>query len=1350
MGILTSGRRNGRALESPRKHSWWRFHGGHEMLLERAAPVVEQLEERQMLAISTFAAGLLTVVADPLFNENVTISAAGGNVKVNGADPLFGAVPASAVTGMILTGGLGANVFDLTPVQRLQTFTNLSAISVTGGLGNDMLKLHTQSGYNDKIDITASTISMSLNVGSGVSVSIGYSGINSLLVYSAGGADTITVTEPILGSMPNTIEIQSQDESDIIEVNLAPNGSNTTYIVDADGGANDRFSYFTRSAGDDTVTATQTQFIARLADGSVKSASYTGVEYLQVFTDAGNDSVVVTEPANGVFPATISVEGQSGNDSVTVNHGIATFATLYGVNLGNDPDDRLTVNTASGHSDSVTLIAPTVRTQLGPNPATKPQKVIVQTGVDWLTVRTAGGGDTITVHEPASGSLAPIVDLQGQDEDDFIEINLATNGSASNYNVDLGAGANDIFGVFTRSAGADIVAVSSTQVAATLPSTPTKTASYAGVEYLQVFTSGGNDSVSITEPASGPFPPLVLADTETGNDEVILNLALATLATTHVVLLGADPLDRLVVNTQSAASDSVTLSSNGTMMTTTARLGPGNPTKTILHSGTDSITIDTAAGNDTINVTEPTSGAFPAKVIAQTGDGDDSVSLSLLLASAGTIYAALLDNGTDDRLEVKLLGGYDDLVGIRDVALEARLGPNPTSSPVKSVMLAGLERLAVSTAGGHDRITSTSSLGATISGGGENDTILGGPGPDSLLGEAGADILVGGQGNDTLEGGAGRDLLFGGEGSDSFFGGDDQDIVLASPSIYDWDIAALGEIHEEWRRTDVDFATRLAHLQGTPGGLNDGIYLKAAPDDSTTSNYGQTIYNDLATDDELRGGGDVDWFLLHDGTTPDRVGVEPRTNLGASTVPPLAQMDEGPSHSANPVFLEPPAPSIAVGLNHVVTVMNKLVRFETKNFTHETTQSLAAFFGPLNPASNITSPQALYDTYQQRYIIVAIDGLGASPGRLLLAISDDSDPNGTWYYRAIPASVVIGSETTFPRSFNLGVGSEALYIMAEMHGTVVNGFHGSRLWIVNKSPLYSGGSAPDDARVFDPSTEVGLNRQAVYLQPVQAYGTLPAGVGTFLVATRYWDSGATWNYRLGSNDALLVIRIDHPLAATPTFAGQLVDIGNDIDPNFGNLPLAQQAGGTNGIGTGDNRIASAIWRNGNLWLANSINPIGTADDGQATVRWYRLNTASLGALAIAEMGLVTGEDIAPRTSTFYPSLAVDTGGNLAIGFSASAGADTSLGSQGIFASAYYAFRLAGDPGTSLRTSGLLAAGLARYGTSNGPWGPYSGLVIDPTSNETFSRFWVFNQYALAPQGNAGRWGTRLGALVVDV
>jgi hypothetical protein len=68
-------------------------------------------------------------------------------------------------------------------------------------------------------------------------------------------------------------------------------------------------------------------------------------------------------------------------------------------------------------------------------------------------------------------------------------------------------------------------------------------------------------------------------------------------------------------------------------------------------------------------------------------------------------------------------------------------------------------------------------------------------------------------------------LLFGGAGSDTLHGGSDDDLLIGGVSTYDENLTALLALQAEWSRTDVDYLTRIGHLNGTVGGGLNGTYL---------------------------------------------------------------------------------------------------------------------------------------------------------------------------------------------------------------------------------------------------------------------------------------------------------------------------------------------------------------------------------------------------------------------------------------------------------------------------------------------------------------------------------------------
>ena len=442
----------------------------------------------------------------------------------------------------------------------------------------------------------------------------------------------------------------------------------------------------------------------------------------------------------------------------------------------------------------------------------------------------------------------------------------------------------------------------------------------------------------------------------------------------------------------------------------------------------------------------------------------------------------------------------------------------------------------------------------------------------------------------------------------------------------------------------------------------------------------------------------------------------------------------------------PPDPMGAAGSNHVVAVVNSSIRWHTKAGVQQynnrlgknSSTSTGSFFAPLSPVNGTFDPKVIYDQHAGRFVVVTLErqdtasGAPTNTSRILLAVSDDNDPNGTWYYTAINSKITIGSDAwaDYP---GFAVDEEAIYVTANMFSFGASGTYlGTRLWIIKKTEFYTNGVAV--VTVHDPFASVGLGNAGT-LQPAQVYG---AGVGTtngtFLV-NGGWTSGAS--------DLLAVIRVDSPLAS-PTFNNQFIDAG-DIDNTGAAYPNAPQLGSANLINTGDRRVQRAVWRNNKLYTVNTVVPPSGADAGQVTAHWFVISTTNVASLTLLDQGNVGGEDIAANTHTFYPNIAVDAGDNIGIGFAASG--------TNIYPGAYYTGRQTTNSAGTLQPSGALKVGddyyYRAFGGSRNRWGDYSGIAIDPSDDLTF---WLFNEYAMT-RGTVlgsfptedGRWATQWGS-----
>jgi hypothetical protein len=211
--------------------------------------------------------------------------------------------------------------------------------------------------------------------------------------------------------------------------------------------------------------------------------------------------------------------------------------------------------------------------------------------------------------------------------------------------------------------------------------------------------------------------------------------------------------------------------------------------------------------------------------------------------------AGLVNSGGQTDLLVGGTGGNDAITvtptrdGSQLVVRLGRaiLGSFPVAGVTGRVVVHGLR--------GNDRIRVSPRVTVGVD-------LYGDAGNDVLTGGAGNDLLVGGAGDDRLSDRAGTNVLIGGAGADRLTGGVGEDLLIAGPTVFDLDPTGLDAILAEWTSGSDN---RIAHLTGTAGGANNGVYLTA----------GVTVTDD-GVRDILTGGRGTDWFVASSGDKVDR------------------------------------------------------------------------------------------------------------------------------------------------------------------------------------------------------------------------------------------------------------------------------------------------------------------------------------------------------------------------------------------------------------------------------------------------------------------------------------------------
>jgi hypothetical protein len=401
----------------------------------------------------------------------------------------------------------------------------------------------------------------------------------------------------------------------------------------------------------------------------------------------------------------------------------------------------------------------------------------------------------------------------------------------------------------------------------------------------------------------------------------------------------------------------------------------------------------------------------------------------------------------------------------------------------------------------------------------------------------------------------------------------------------------------------------------------------------------------------------------------------------------------------------PADPIIAAGPSSLVTMVSGKIGVFNKQGTKLFEQNLGAggFWWPVG-GDQVAEPWVIFDPHTDRFMAIAAE-VGNQNGTIYLAISTSSNPIGSadWnkYALNLAGTHVNGTgEPTAPDYPKLGVDSAAVYITGNHYGVTSGGYSHAQILAIEKLPLLSGGAVPP------PLHNESLPLPHFSIHPTVVHDPAP---GMYFVKAG------------GVND---MITVHHLSAGTRT--AWLVPVSP-----YNNPPGVPQPGTGVLLDSVDRRIMSGVVRNGSLWTGHAIQD--PAVDAEAVVRWYQFNVT--GAPGSAPTLLQSGNvDPGPGVHTWLPHINVDADGNMGLGFS--------VGGANQYAAIGYTGRFASDPAGTTHPVQIARAGTGAY--TQGGWGEYSGLAIDPDGYT----FWLFNEYPIKPKGNASGWRTFVGAFEV--
>ncbi len=379
----------------------------------------------------------------------------------------------------------------------------------------------------------------------------------------------------------------------------------------------------------------------------------------------------------------------------------------------------------------------------------------------------------------------------------------------------------------------------------------------------------------------------------------------------------------------------------------------------------------------------------------------------------------------------------------------------------------------------------------------------------------------------------------------------------------------------------------------------------------------------------------------------------------------------------------PPDCTLAVGPNHVLETVNMKLAWYDKAGTLQFSNDLGSagnpgFFEGLGAGSFTFDPKCFYDSIAGRFVVVVFEVYGTTESWIDIAVSDDSDPNGTWYKYRMDAVTWVNGVSYWVDYPGFGYDNKAYIITGNLFGLSSGGWAGVKYRIIDKASILSGGTA-----VF-----WDLHDGAAASVQVGEHHTAP--IAPYMVST---DSSTTIKLQAIKN-----------VITTPSIVSKTVTVSSYSAP-----PQPPELGG-GALDALDGRIVNVEFGNARIVAGHGINP----GDGRCLARWYVFkpnNWPTSGSPTLEQSGNV---DMGPGVHTFYPGVARQTSGEIGmiVGYSS--------------ANEYAGLAVAVHRTTDANgVVGLVERVKYGTGSASGRWGDYFDAAIDPSDP---TKFWGVGEY----------------------
>jgi hypothetical protein len=471
----------------------------------------------------------------------------------------------------------------------------------------------------------------------------------------------------------------------------------------------------------------------------------------------------------------------------------------------------------------------------------------------------------------------------------------------------------------------------------------------------------------------------------------------------------------------------------------------------------------------------------------------------------------------------------------------------------------------------------------------------------------------------------------------------------------------------------------------------------------------------------------------------------------------------------------PPDTMGAVSTAHAVTATNENLVIHTRGGVELSKVTLNAFWATSllggSPPSTF-DPKLYFDRFNGRFIFVVTANSFSATSATLLAVSQTSDPAGTWNRFAVDAEAADANWADYP---TVGFNKNWIVISVNLFTNAGGAFVRPDIYVVDKAAAYA--NTLSAVTVFTGGS--GACAPTAHCAGTYVPAVVEDNTTENLYLAQQWNptSGQIRVSKIAPTSATNITPVLSPGTQFPSSPFSW-DSNAEIlsGGRAGYLPQRQQEAvlpSGNRIMANDSRIQNAVQRNGSLWFVHHVmlstvplaagTQVSAANpDNHTAVQWWQVNPSIENSLTTTPPlqrariedpladnchngsgGLRTTDPNcdtdAEQKGTHYtfPSISVNAAGDVLIGYSRH--------SFNTYADAAYSFRAASDPPNTMRDSAIIRAGMGLYTISAGGqrrYGDYSQAMVDPVND---TDFWTVQEYVeraqTTPIGLTPPWGT---------